>query len=386
MLHCPYCGSKINNDESYCVVCGKILPNDINKRKIAKKSFNHFWYIPIILTVLLVTSLSIFYFILQNNEQKAKALYEEAENNVLEEDYKKAQDNFKKAIDLKSDFYEAQIALDFVNQVLTINDQLKEAEKQGDDANFQDALTIINNAESSLNQFHGLAVTEVINHIIKTQDDIKTEQLKKQLADSSNVEDLKTLLWQAESIRDKEAEEITKNIQKQIIDYTFSKASEQLNNKQFSGALKLVEDGLKYVADSEKLQSLKTTIDKEKTAFETAEQQRIEKAIDIATEENELNTLDAVELNFVEVKKDDLEQFVVKGEVKSVATIPISSILIEYKLINDKGNELLTNKVFVYPDKLYPDEVGKFEFTHYDIDKKHKDIKVEVNKITWFTD
>src|SRR5699024_5797123 len=137
-----------------------------------------------------------------------------------------------------------------------------------------------------------------------------------------NIDDLKSLLWETEAINNDESMEIAESIRTKIVDFIFSKASEQLNNNQFSDAQILVEDGLKYVADSEKLLSLKTTIDKEKTAFETAQQERIEQAINMAAEEHEVNQSDAVKLNSVKLKKDDQEKLVVKGEVNSIATIP----------------------------------------------------------------
>src|SRR5699024_11914754 len=115
--------------------------------------------------------------------------------------------------------------------------------------------------------------------------------------------------------------------------------------------------------ESEKLQSLKTTIEKEKTAFETAQEERIEQAINMAAEENEVNQSDAVELNSVKLKKDGKDKLIVKGKVDSIATIPIHSVVIEYTLTSDKDDETLSNKVFIYPDKLYPNETGKFEYT-----------------------
>lgn len=73
------------------------------------------------------------------------------------------------------------------------------------------------------------------------------------------------------------------------------------------------------------------------------------------------------------------------GKVKSGATIPVNSILVEYSL-EANGEALLTNEVYVYPDTLYPDETGEFEFTHYDIDRKKKDISINVDRIKWYTD
>src|SRR5699024_8342794 len=126
---------------------------------------------------------------------------------------------------------------------------------------------LMSEAESSLKNFQGTAVTQLVNKIITKQDQIKVAQLKNELSSDPDINLLKNLLWEAEEIKNDSAEDIAKNIREQIVDYTFSMASEQLNNNHFNDAQTVIEDGLKYVPDSEKLQSLNTTIEKEKIAF-----------------------------------------------------------------------------------------------------------------------
>lgn len=386
MIYCPYCGTITKEDETYCVKCGESLPADLSKRIKPKRKFNRYWYIPILVTLCLFLSYPPYFFLFQSKETAAKELYEIGENNLLEEEYITAQESFTKALTYKKDFQEAKIALSFVDKVIEIENNLDEAITKQKKNEFQEALSIVNEAESSLKNFHGTAVTPLINKIVMRRDLVKVDQLKQQLEEEPSIDTLKILLWEAEAIKNDKAEEITSDIRNQIVDYTFSKASDQLNNKQFNDAQILIDDGLKYAAESEKLQSFKTTIEKEKTAFETAQQQRIEQAIHIATEEEEKNKSDAVKIDSVNIKNDEKGNWIVAGKVSSVATVPISSVLIEYSLLTKEGNEILTNKVFSFPDKLYTNETGKFEFTHYDISKQHKDIEVKVNKITWYTD
>lgn len=385
-MHCPYCGTITEEDEFYCVKCGEKLPSDLSKRFKPKRKFNRYWYLPMFIILFCLLSFMAYYFILHSNETNAKDFYEQGENSVLDEDYSAAKELFTSALTYKKNFYEAETALSFVKKVIDIENDLKEATAKQENHDFQEALSIVNAAENSLKNFHGTAVTQMINQIVAHRDHIKIEQLQNQLDEQPNIDKLKILLWESEAIKNEEAVEITSDIRNQIVDYTFSKASEQLNSNQFNDAQILVDDGLKYATDSEKLQSLKTTIEKEKTAFETAQQQRIEQAIHLAAEEQEINKSDAVKLGTVDIHKDDKGNWIVKGEVSSVATVPISSILIEYTLLTNQDNELLSNKVFVFPDKLYTNEIGKFEFTHYDIDKQQKNIQVKVNKITWYTD
>lgn len=386
MFHCPYCGTNVKEDEHYCIKCGKQLPDDMCSRIKGKKQFNKYWYIPLITAIIFLLSAGTHYFILQSKSNQAKVLYEQGEQFVLEKDYKNAKETFGKALKRKGNFNQAEIALNFMNRALKIESSLEDTNKLLEQQEYQKALSIINDAENEINNFNGDAASELIDTIVKKQNKVKIVKLNEELKQRPDIDSLKILLWDAEAINDEIAEEITLDIRNQIVEYFFSKASKQLNIKQFNDAQTLIEDGLKYAPDAEKLQSLNTTIGKEKVAFETAQQQRIELAMDTAAKEQQFNETDAIELVSVTSENDDQGKLVVKGEVKSVATIPLNSILIAYTLYNNNGNKILSNEVFVYPDKLYPKDTGKFEFTHLDKIEKGKHIDVKVNKITWYTD
>ncbi|WP_042223956.1 zinc ribbon domain-containing protein [Oceanobacillus manasiensis] len=386
MLYCPYCGSSIKNNEHYCITCGEKLPLDLNERFISSKKFNKLWLLPLSVFFGIIFFSGVFYLILENKTNEAEALFANGEELVLEGKYSEAEKAFKTALDYKPHFTQAEVSLNFMNEAIKAESSLEEAEKLLNENNFQEALSLINDSESNLNTFNGPGVNRLISKIGETRNNIKLEQIKTVLNKDSNIDELKILLWDAEAIDNTEAKEITTSIRDQIVDFTYTKANEQLNGKQFNDAQIIVEDGLKYAPDSEKLQSLKTTIDKEQVAFESAQEERIEQAMTTAEEERQLNETNAIELVNVDLSKDDQGKLVVQGEVKSIATIPVNSVLINYTLKTKEGNEILTNEVFVFPDKLYPGEKGKFEYTHFDIDEKGKNLDIEVQKITWYTD
>ncbi|SDQ65396.1 zinc ribbon domain-containing protein [Virgibacillus salinus] len=385
MHHCPYCGTKVKENELYCIKCGKQLPEDATERLINRKSFNKYWYIPISILALVILSAGIYYVIMQNQTAEASDLYNKAEESVMEGQYGEAKELLQSALENSKEFKQADIALTYVQEALKIENSIEKANNYLKKQEYQKALSLINDAENSLSNYNGNAVTQLIDKLTSKRNLIKIEELKHKLNQNPSINDMKALLWEAESIKHDEAAEITTDIRNQIVDYTFSKASENLNDKQFSDALVIVEDGLKYAPNSGKLQSLKTTIDKEKTAFETAQRQRIEQAISSAEEERKLNENDAIELVSVNVENNEQDKLVVKGKVKSVATIPINTILVEYALSSKSGSEFLSNEVYVYPETLYPNEVGEFEFTHFDIDQEGKNINIKVDKIKWYT-
>lgn len=387
MLYCPFCGAIVKNNEQYCISCGEQLPDDISNREQIKKTFNFFWFIPIISFIIVSMTIGVYYMILQNKTQDAIALYEQGTKNLKDHEVTVAQQKFAESIELKETFQAADIALSFIKHSAQVEDDLDDATTHLADNDFEEALLLVNEAEGSVKDYHGEPVIQLIDKIINVRSNIKLAEVQHKLENEPNIDDLKNLLWDTESIKTDDANEVAEEIQTKIINFIFSKASEELNDNQFSDAHILVEDGLKYASDSEKLLSLKTTIEKEKTAFETAQEQRIEQAINMAAEEHEVNQSDAIKLNSIKLKKDDQDKLVVKGEVSSIATIPIHSVVIEYTLMTENEDEILSNKVFVYPEKLYPNELGNFEYTHYEIDDlKNKNIEVEVNKITWYTD
>ncbi|MFD2043930.1 zinc ribbon domain-containing protein [Ornithinibacillus salinisoli] len=387
MLYCPYCGSGIKEEESYCISCGKKLPGDIDDRLEHRKRFNRLWFIPIASVIIFVVGISIFYLFLQNQSSLAKDYYEQGEKKLVDEDFEEAKELFNYAIKHKSNFTQAINALNFVDQAKAVKTAIQNANDEVDDENFQDALSLLNSAESTLKNYNGSAVINLVDELVFYRNEIKIEQVRSILEQNPTIDELKTLLWEADALKQNDAELIVENIRNQIIDFTFSKASEQLSNKQFTDAQTIVEDGLKYAPDSVKLGSLKTTIEKEKISFEVTQQQRIEQAINAEAEERESNENDAIELVSVEIENDQQGNIVVKGEVKSIATDPVNSVLIDYSLLKSEETEFLSNEVYVFPDTLYPEETGEFEFTHYDINEKNLDeIDINVNTITWYLD
>src|SRR5699024_7847819 len=125
--------------------------------------------------LLCILSVVIFYFTLQDKQLTAKELYNEGENYVLDENYLKAKEVFIDALSYKDNFYEANIALNFVEKVINIESELDEALKLQENQKFQEALTMINSAEKTLKTYHGTAVNNLIDQIIIQKNNTKIE-------------------------------------------------------------------------------------------------------------------------------------------------------------------------------------------------------------------
>lgn len=386
LFHCPYCGTNVKENESYCIKCGKQLPEDMHNRTKRTKGPNKFWFLPATVIVLLALSIGVFYLFLENQTADAKDLYTEAEKTAQQGDYKQAKKMFEQALEQKGNFPQATNAKQFMDIAIRIQTKLDNASKSLAKHDYQNALNMIVETESFLKNYNGSVVKNVVNDIVLTRNKIKTDQLRSDLEKDPTINDLKVLIWEGESIKSNEAEKMTADIRRQIIDYTYAKASEQLKKRHFSDAKALINEGIIYAPKSEKLKSLQTTIDNEKVAFETMQQRRIESALNTAEQERKQNKNDAIELVNVKLKNNKQGKLVVGGKVKSVATVPINTVLVKYDLLTQEGEKFTSNEVYVFPDTLYPDEVGEFEFTHFDIDKKAKKLDVEVSKIKWYTE
>ncbi len=384
MLHCPYCSTLTKENETYCMKCGRMLPEDRYHRLSSKPNFFKRWKSPILSTVILLFFVISLYVTLEMRTAKAKDYYTKGEEKVLDQDFKTAQSLLQDALDMKDNFQQAEISLAFMNQALSMEQTLQKTEQLLKEKKYTQALEILNESEKGLQDYNGEAVNKLVERVTKQRNKINIEKLRQALKQEPEIDQLKVLLWDAVSIETEEAEQLTAIIREQIVNFVFAKASEQLKNNQFSDANLIVKDGLKYAPDSEKLLSLQTTVDKEKVAFETAQQSRIEQAMNTANKEQQMNESDAIKLKQIETTKDDQGNLVVKGQVQSVATIPINSIRVQYSITTDKGEAILTNEVYVYPEELYPEETGHFEFTHYDVNI-NQELTAEVETIAWYT-
>ncbi|WP_079709303.1 zinc ribbon domain-containing protein [Paraliobacillus ryukyuensis] len=382
MAYCPYCGSKINTEELFCVECGEKLPVDINERFPAKPK--RFRLLSYIVSLLLLASIGFVCYYLYLNYQENNALikYQSAEDNLLKMEFQKAHQQLEKSLTFKENFPEAKNLLQFTDVAKNISAAIEDISS----SNYDEKLIAINNGKKQISAFTGTVVDNFQTSLNNQQKEVQLQKVKTKLESEPDIHTLQTILWEAEGIQDPEADEIVTSIQEQLVAYTSTRANDYLTKKQFSNAKKIIEQGLQYVPNSEKLSSLKTTIEKEKTAFETAQEQRIEQAMTAVEAENDKNKNDAVKLKDISISSNDQGEVIVSGELTSVATVPINTIAVHYTITNDDDEVVTENDIYVYPDTLYPDETGKFDHTHFDIDTAASSLQVSIDSITWFLD
>lgn len=381
MKYCTQCGAKTEKNEHYCLICGAELPIDIEKRIPKKEGFNRWWLAPIITVLIVLIGGILMHFYLEHQEKQAVDSYQTGVEHAEEGHYGQALEAFKEATELKDNYQSAEIAATFMEVVVDVESKLQSIDQLIEDGSYQEGFQLTREAEEQLTPYKGEVTQRLLDRIITKRDEVRVAEIDHQFSENPSIEELKILLWQINSISSEKPEELVQAMEDRLINDTFSRASEKLQDNQFSTAVSIVDEGLRYIPESERLKNLKSTIQKQKVAFETEQQQRIEQALSQYELEQDQNANNAVEVTHVEAKPDEYGDIVVKGEVKSVATVPIQSVTVNYSLYDEEDELLTENETFLYPETLYPNETGEFEYIHYEMPEK---VTIKIDRISWF--
>ncbi|MET3681960.1 tetratricopeptide (TPR) repeat protein [Alkalibacillus flavidus] len=387
-MYCPRCGSKTKENEAYCTICGAQLPKDYEDRKQSPNRVNRWWFTPLITLICVLMAGIGLHFYLEYNNSKAQSLYNEGVDYAMDGQYAKAQQAFDEAQSYNDNLEAAKTNEAFMDVALDVNEQLSNAKTLMDQGAYQQALQTTQEAESALSGYNGEVINQLLDTVMETRNNIKINQIDQRLNNNPSIEELKILLWQVESIELDDAAELESLIRERIVNYVTNEANNMLKTNQFSSAIAIIEDGLRYAPENEQLTSLKSTVENQKADFETQQQKRIEQALSQYELEQEHNANNAVEMVDIEASLNEFDEISVTGEVKSTATRPIHSISVSYTLYDDSDNEILNNETFVYPDTVYPDETGQIEHTHSDLpeDFDSEEISITVEGISWYLD
>ncbi|QGH34356.1 zinc ribbon domain-containing protein [Gracilibacillus salitolerans] len=385
MSFCPHCGGHVEAIETFCVSCGKRLPEDINQRTLPVKPSKKWWLLPIISLILAGGMIGSIFFVTNYQSEKALAFYEEATEMALIGDYEQAITLLEQALDYKENFPAAEEVIAFLNVATEVQHNFEQIDTLNEQSKFVESFNVIRESEDDLQKFNGDLTDQLLEQNIAMKNQTLLKQATYKLNNNPTTDELKALIWEIEDITHDKATELQEEVHQKLVSMTYQEATTLLEEFQFSQALRVIEDTLKAVESSEQLESLKTTVNKEKTAFESAQEQRIEQALSAFEEEQELNESHAIELIDIQVQKEK-DNWIITGQLKSVATVPIHSILVSYSVHDKDEDTLVENDVYVFPETLYPNEVGNFEFTHFDVDTDYERLTPKVEEITWYLD
>ncbi len=217
---------------------------------------------------------------------------------------------------------------------------------------------------------------------IKDKDvNITVGKIKTELNDLTTIDKLSGKLSILASLPEKEARAVRQEILNKIVQISLDQAGQQLKEKQFSQAMSIVDKGLQYAVNDEKLTALKQRIEQDRQAFEKAEQERIEQAMKSAAQEDLINKTAAAEVLDLSAKVNEYGDLYLSGTVNNKATTNIYSVTVYYSIYDENGSFIEKGDTVVYPYLLEPGDNGKFENTHYGL---HENASVQIDNITWY--
>ncbi|MCV9888462.1 zinc ribbon domain-containing protein [Metabacillus halosaccharovorans] len=379
-MFCTNCGANIAvKSANYCSNCGKKLEEQLHPSSYKKKKI--LVYITPFLSLLLVTSGLI---LTHTYESKVNAtvlkFQEKAEKAALAGEYEKALSFLESGLSFRNTYDVMIKEKEIVESIIDLNQDLSDVEQKIMNEHFEDAQKDLNLIKRQVSTTSSPLFVKLSYEIDQVETSVKVGTMKEEINKLSTIDELADKLSTLYSMEVQEASEIKQQIYMKMVSISSSEAEKSLEQKHFNKAINSVEDALQYVVNNEKLLSLKDRIIEEKSAFEAAEQERINKAIQVAKKEEQMNSTQAVELVDVKANVDKYGDAYIKGSVKNKGTESVHSIVIEFRVLNDKGSVLEEGKTNIFPNKLQPGQSGNFEHVSYSTKEK---VKVEVTNISW---
>lgn len=409
-MYCSNCGEQVEKESRFCPSCGqKMKRPEVNEQRslqdTEKKGSNNVTsaeksstnsrssrvdtnskgiiLFPIVALALVVCSIFPYYYYQEHKTKMAIDSFHKGEEYALHGDYEKALDAFNKSLSLRPQFENAEKNKSVVDKAIKVTNDLNSAKDLQKKEKFSSSLQKISNAEETLIGYKGDLITKLKKLISNNRVTTMVAQLRYDIKGKTTIEELAPILQRAEDLKVPEAKTIANEIRGQLVDVSYNEANKHLKDNEFSDALASINNGLKYAANDKKLTKLKTNVEKEKNAFESAEKRKMEQAMVAAAKERENNLNNAVELENVDVNIDEYGDATVSGTVKSIATVPISGVEVFYTLYDSNGDEYDTNSIYIDSYTLNPGDTSIFEYTHYGVDTS---MKVKVTGYTWYLD
>ncbi|ARI77794.1 zinc-ribbon domain-containing protein [Halobacillus mangrovi] len=389
MTFCPHCGKEVHEDSRFCSQCGTRLKdnegNHIHKESGEKKS-RFLWPILVPVLALLLTAGGLFWTYTHQQEVNEQVIQnnEKAERLALDGEYKEAEKILIKAVDKRPDFTPLQENLDAVQTVLLIQSDMTEVEKQIKSNHLNKAEEQLTAIQNQIQDEQSKLFSTLTPEANRLQSQITLRQINDELSKLTQVDDLAAKLNTLSGLNLEETSKVRKKINEKIVSLSTKKAEAALEDKQYNEAVAIVDQGLQYVSNHEKLIQLKERIKQERESFEQAQQDRMEDAMQQAAKDELKNQNAALEVLDVQMKKDEYGDIKLSGKVKSVATQILSTVTANYEIRNEKDEVVKEDSAKVYPVYLNPGDEGTFEKVYYDL--KKGDYTVEVTDLEWLVE
>lgn len=378
----------LQGDTHFYTGCGTEMINNHNPAEnetpVVKPS-RLMHLMPIIIPILSLFIVSVgvlFYYSHEHNiNAEVLALRETAEKEALQGNYDRAVEQLEKAVKLRPSYKLLQEEMAVIRRAQGYRDSFILIGEKIKSSQFEEASKELASIKEKLSSEQGPLFEQFPRVVEDSEIKITVGIIKQELNALNTVEELSGKLAIISTLPEKEASAVKKEILNKIVQISIEQVETNLSNKQFSEAFKTIDRGLLFAVNDEKLLAMRDRVQQDKTAFEQAEQQRIEKAMEAAAQEDLKNRTAAVEVSDFSIEVDEFGDLFLTGAVKNIATTSISSITINYTIYDENGQYLDDRSTSVYPYALAPGEKGTFEDIYYGV---YQTVKVEIDNITWY--
>jgi tetratricopeptide (TPR) repeat protein len=392
---CSNCGAKVVHDEDLTIENNPEVQSheeeiEIEQDRISESQHEYRMIrkllpivIPVSSFVLVTIGVSSYYFYEDRVNAHVLSLKNKAEELALKGEYEKAETKLNKAIKMRPEYVvlqknikAVQLAHDFEKSLEQVTEKIKKKQ-------FDEAAKDLASLKEKVNVENGPLFAPFHKLIAEKEITITVGKIKQEIDQLHTVDQLVEKLNVVSSLSTEEAKAVKEQIINKIVQISSDEAEKELQNKQFSDALAVLDKGLQYAVNDKKLLTFKEKVKQEQEVFERAEQERLEKAMEAAAQEDLKNQTAAVEVSTLDAQVDDYGDLYIYGNIKNVATTVIYSVTIYYSITDMNGNYIDEGFTTVYPYHLNPGDSGSFEDIYYGV---NQDVNVEITNITWYLD
>ncbi|UAL50690.1 zinc ribbon domain-containing protein [Bacillus sp. CMF21] len=382
-MQCHYCGEReIEKFSNYCPHCGnKLFLND-RDRKLYRLSKRSLYILPAASFVLVSSLLfAVYEHEAAKNEEVVK-LQKKAEQSALAGEYNKALQYAEKGIHLRSGYDVLKQEKELIMLIQEYNQDLEQIKEHIQKSNYNQASTEIDLLTRIISGHTSPLYSRLQSELSKADMNVTVGEIKEQINELNSIDQLAEKLKEVTVLDAAEADIVKEQIKSKMVMIGSLNAEEDLTQKQFNSAILIVDKALQYDGDNEKLLSLKDKILSEKTAFEQAEQKRIERAVTAAKEEKRLKD-EAVKVLETKVTVDEFGDAKTSGKIKNTSKSAIHSITVQFTVSDKDGKEIERGKTNVYPNELKPGKEAAFEHITYGV---NDEVVFTIENIIWYQD
>lgn len=408
MMFCHSCGQRRYEEAQFCSNCGSryldveenVEPARVEEeasimdtepgqlsnsgmRSVPKNPSILPWLLPLV--CFLFIGIGLVYYAMYEidiNEQVAKTIMQ-VEIELSEQRYETALKLVSSALDDRSENNELIQLKHVIEKAIAYEGRVDTIDQLIEDSLLDEASKTIYTLKEDLSNENNDLFNPIAAMLEEREDHIMLGYIDEELDKYVTLEELKAQYSKVSSLDTAQAEEIREQIISKITELTSEQAKAYLVKLDFSSAVNMIEQGLHYASNDERLLKLMDEVNQQKIAFEQAEQERLEQAMAAAAEEDMKNRTDAVEILTFDVYLDEWGDVYLNGEIKNVATTQIYSVELYYSVYSLEGYYLGESSVIVYPYYLEPGEIASFDDIFYGA---YEDVNVNIENITWYLD